>query len=206
MGDLSYDDIKTEIKVKLSQRDDIDVVIQNAIFNAYQDIATIFHHYELETSGNVTLVVGQRSYDLATLLPALRVILSVRNTTLGKKITKTDWRVFDEMSSYSSGPPSRYARFGDTLEFDTLPATAHVVAVKYAKKVTAFSGSSKSVLLPEWDEAILLGSIYRVLERIDENDKAEVAKNRYLEFVQSRTRPKDLEDEDIDEPLGLRFQ
>lgn len=205
MGDLTYTQIEAEVKVELVQRDDIDAVIQNSIYHAYQDIATIFHHYELEVSDTFPLVVGTREYDLTTIVDYLRVILSVRNTTKGKKLDKVDWRIFDSMSSFSSGPPSRYARFGSKIEFDTLPDATDTIKIKFARKVTAISAGQTTLLLPEWDEGIVLGAIYRALERVKEYDQAEVAKNRYLEFVQSRTRPRDLEDEDLDEPLGVRI-
>ena len=201
MGDLTYTDMYNEVLVEVVQRDDIDTVISNALYQAYQDVATTFHHFETEKIVTASMQVGVYRY----VLPAdLRVILSVRDDTQGRKLTKEDWRIFEEMSSRSTGDPSRYARFGRYLELDTLPDSANVFILRYAQIAARMSGSMTTILANEWDEAIILGAIYRTLQRIKQYDQAEIAKNRYLEFVQSRTQPKDLEDEDVDESLGVR--
>ena len=203
MGDLTYDQIETEVKKELLDRDDLDVVIQNAIQHAHQEIGTVFRHFELEELAITNLIVGYRRY---TLPADLRTIITVRDETAGRRIQKEDYRIFDDMGIFTSGPLTRYARYGNYIEFDHYADSTNQITIRYNKKVSTFSGSETSYLAPEWDEAIVLGAIYRVLQRIKEYEQSEIVKQRYIELVQSRTDPRDIEDEDIEQSLGVRIE
>lgn len=202
MGDLTYAEIEAEVKQEVLNRDDIDTIISNAIHHAYQDISTVFKHYELEELAITNLVLGFRRY---TLPADLRTIISVRDETAGRRIDKEDFRIFDNMGIFQTGPMTRYARYGMHIEFDALADSTNQILVRYIKKVSRMDADDDvSMLAPEWDEAIILGAIYRVLQRIKEYEQAEIVKQRYIELVVSRTDPKDIEDEDIDQSLGVR--
>lgn len=204
MGDLTYLEIETEVKKELLDRDDLDVVVSNAIHHAYQDISTVFRHYELEELAITNLVIGYRRY---TLPADLRSIITVRDETSGHRLEREDYRVFDDMGTFQSGPLSRYARYGNHIEFDALADASNQILIRYNKKVSRMDADDDvSMLAPEWDEAIILGAIYRVLQRIKEYEQAEMVKQRYVELVTSRTDPRDIEDEDIEQSLGVRIE
>jgi hypothetical protein len=202
MGDLTYSEAFDEVKVALGNRTDVDDRISFAVNAAYRNIATSFRHYELEAIVQGNLVIGSRRY----LLPSdLRVILDLRDETNGIKLEKFDYRAFDQMKTFPSGNPTRYARFGSYFEIDATPTAANLITLRYAKRIESVSGSQKFLTPSEWDEAVVLGAIYRVLNRIGEYDKAEKAKADYLEFVNSLTEPHAIDDEDLDQPLGVRI-
>lgn len=202
MGNLTFTQATEEVKIAVANRTDIDTQIERALNFAYIDVATTFRHYELEVLRQATLTSAVRRY---TLPSDLRTILSVRDDTNGCKLEKVNYTEFDVQATRGSGPAKRYARFGNIIELDPTPAAAATLLLRHTLRVPEVSGSSVFLTSAEWDEAIVLGAIWRIMKRLNEHEKAESAKNDYYEFVTTRTSPHAIDEEELDEPLGVRI-
>jgi len=82
-------------------RDDLDVVIQNAISTCASRDRNSISTFRARRACDYDLIVGYRRY---TLPADLRTIITVRDETAGRRIQKEDYRIFDDMGIFTSGP------------------------------------------------------------------------------------------------------
>lgn len=157
----------------------------------------VFNEYRLpfmETTQNYTLASGVADITDGSGLPANYVqAIDLLLTTAGyeKKLTYRDIREIDSLypdyensTLYPDNVPSDWYFYGLTPKVFPKPNSAYTATLRYYKKPTLLSGDSDVPDLPsEFEELLVVGAAYRVLQAKDNYDQAAILQNKYDELL-----------------------
>lgn len=91
----------------------------------------------------------------------------------------------DDTTRHTPGLPSQWYTYAETIKVFPTPASAYTVSLRYYKKPTTLSADGDVPELPsEFEELLILGAAYRVLQIKDNYDQAGVLQNKYDEILQ----------------------
>lgn len=87
-----------------------------------------------------------------------------------------------DTTAHPNGQPLYWYKYADTIKVFPAPATAYTLSLRYYKKPTLLSADADVPELPsEFQELIVLGAAYRILQVTDNYDQAGVLENAYTE-------------------------
>lgn len=161
---------------------------QNDVFNEYQ---LPF----MEDEQEYTLTVGVADITNGTGLPsnfvqALDLLLT--STGVEKILTCRDVRQMDALypdyensTLYPANTPSEWYMYAQTPRVFPKPNSAYTVTLRYHKKPTLLSADGDIPELPsEFEELLVVGAAYRVMQVKDNYDQAAILQNKYDELLQ----------------------
>lgn len=91
----------------------------------------------------------------------------------------------DDTTRHPANVPEFWYIFGQTIHVWPKPLSAYTVTLRYYKSPTALSGASDVPDLPsEFEELLVVGAAYRVLQVKDNYDQAAILQNKYDEILQ----------------------
>ena len=200
---MDFGEIYGEVISRLGNRSDITARAKQWVNQAQFSIATNYRFFELEVSVTGSTTSSTRTYSLPS---DLRVILSLRDTTNSRKLTQADWRTFDKTSQVT-GQPSRYTRFGSSVELDPTPDATYSLSLRYLKRVASMTNDTDEPVLPdEWIEAIILRACWIGALALQMNETSEAFKNEYVLYVSERKADQVESAFDIESGVGVRTQ
>jgi len=200
---MDFGEIYGEVISRLGNRSDITARAKQWVNQAQFSIATNYRFFELEVSVTGSTTSSTRTYSLPS---DLRVILSLRDTTNSRKLTQADWRTFDKTSQVT-GQPSRYTRFGSSIELDPTPDATYSLSLRYLKRVASMTNDTDEPVLPdEWIEAIILRACWIGALALQMNETSEAFKNEYVLYVSERKADQVESAFDIESGVGVRTQ
>ena len=200
---MDFGEIYGEVISRLGNRSDITARAKQWVNQAQFSIATSYRFFELEVSVTGSTTSSTRTYSLPS---DLRVILSIRDTTNSRKLNKSDWRTFDKVSQ-TTGQPSRYDRFGSSIELDPTPDDTYGLSLRYLKRVASMTNDTDEPILPdEWIEAIILRACWIGALALQMNETSEAFKNEYVLYVSERKADQVESAFDIETGMGVRTQ
>src|SRR3990167_2717073 len=203
MSYMDFGEIYGEVMSRLGNRSDITARAKQWVNQAQFSIATSYRFFELEVSVTGSTTSSTRTYSLPS---DLRVILSIRDTTNSRKLNKSDWRTFDKVSQ-TTGQPSRYDRFGSSIELDPTPDDTYGLSLRYLKRVASMTNDTDEPILPdEWIEAIILRACWIGALALQMNETSEAFKNEYVLYVSERKADQVESAFDIETGMGVRTQ
>jgi len=170
--------------------------------NSQIEIMTAIQLFENEKRVSTTLVLSQVLYQLPT---GCLAIYDIRDHTLGRKIKRSHYRKFDNLSS-TSGAPTHYVRFSNYIQFNNTPDSANLntIYLRYCVTPTAMSADSDNPTISViWHEALLFGAVYRGWYALGEMQRYLAAKNEFLAIVRSRQDEMGIEESDEDFGIEL---
>lgn len=173
-------DIANWVTQDYLNRSDIQTIAETAVQQVYLMIcAKVPFDQLMVTSSEQAMVADTASYTLlGSLDPALRAIASIRltvNSSNRRRLRRSHTRVYDSLSSISSGIPSTYARWGNSIEFNPAPnSSSYTFRVRYWYRPEAAATPKLTTILtpPEWDELLRWETLYKVYHYLDQQDKA----------------------------------
>jgi len=200
----SFDVIKSEVKKRLGNRTDIDDRLNIWINDAYFELLMEpeYTFYELDTMDYVVTVANQRIYDLSP-IAGLWFILMLRDETNAREVRKTSIKVLDR-AAYTTGQPSKYARFADTLELDPTPDGIYTLKLRYRRRPNILTSGAYPLLNREWDEVLVVLSTIKGYEGLEQPEKAGAARNLLGPLLDKRKDMEVLEDEDSE--IGIKVR
>lgn len=171
----------TEIKSYLNDT-------QNDVFNEY--LLPFMY-----TSQDYTLAVGTADITNGVGLPTnyvQAVDLLLTTTAFEKVLIYRDIREIDAMypdyensTLYPNNTPNEWYIYGQTPKVFPKPNLAYTATLRYIKKPTLLSSDSDVPDLPsEFEELLVVGAAYRVLQVKDNYDQAGILQNKYDEILQ----------------------
>lgn len=170
--------------------------------NSQIEIMTAIQFFENEKRVYTTLVLGQVLYQLPSDCLA---IYDLRDNTLGRKIKRSHYRKFDNLSS-TTGAPTHYIRFGGYFQINSTPTASdlNTIYLRYCVTPTAMALDTDSPSISViWHEAILFGAVYRGWYALGEMQRYLAAKNEFLAIVRSRQDEMGMEESDEDFGIEL---
>jgi hypothetical protein len=91
----------------------------------------------------------------------------------------------DDATVHPANVPSGWYNYSETIRVAPKPNTAYTVTLRYYKKPTLLSADADVPDLPsEFEELLVVGAAYRVLQVKDNYDQAAILQNKYDELLQ----------------------
>ena len=142
----------------------------------------------METSQDYTVAVGVTDITNGVGLPANYVqVVDLILTGDGEKyipykdVVEVDKDDYDD----DTKAPQYWYKYADTIRVYPAPATAYTVTLRYYKSPTEITlDAAVPEIPPEFEEMLVMGAAYRVLQVKDNYDQAGVLQNKYDEILQ----------------------
>lgn len=192
---MSYQlsDIRTKVRQRVRDTGYDSTEITNYLNDTQNDI---FNEYKLpfmETTQEFTLTIGVADITDGDGLPTNFVlpIDLMLTSTQEKVLTPRDFREMDMLypdyeanSGIAQGVPSDWYKYGQTIKVFPEPDQAYVLTLRYYKKPTLLSADADVPSIPsEFEELLVTGAAYRVLQVKDNYDQAGILENKYKELL-----------------------
>lgn len=170
----------TEIKQYLND-------VQNDIFNEYR---LPF----METTQTYTATVGVSDIANGSGLPAnytqtidlINTFASSERLIPYKNVTELDYLYPDEddLTAHPAGVPQYWYFYAQTIKLFPAPDKAYTLTLRYYKKPTLLSADSDVPSVPsQFQELLVVGAAYRVLQVKDQYDQAGILERKYDELL-----------------------
>lgn len=162
--------------------------VQNDVFNE-------FRLPFMETTQDFTLAVGVADIADGAGLPDNYVqAIDLLLTTIGKEkvLAPRDIREIDALypdyensTLYPNSTPSDWYNYAQTIKVFPKPDAAYTATLRYYKKPTTLTFDDGMVpeLPSEFEELLVVGAAYRILQVKDNYDQAGVLQNKYDEIL-----------------------
>ncbi len=188
-------DITTRVQTRIKDTGFSSTDITGFINDTQNDV---FNEYTLpfmETTQTYTLVAGTADITNGTGLPTNFVqAIDLTLTTNGleslipfKNVREVDFENPDptDTTVNPNNIPQYAYKYGTTIRVFPAPAAAYTVTLRYLKKPTLLSAAADVPEIPsEFEELLIVGAAYRVMQVKDNYDKAAILQNKYDELLQ----------------------
>ena len=169
--------------------------ITNYINDTQNDVFNEYNLRFMQDTQNYTVTVDVADITNGSGLPAHYVqAIQLLLTTEGleKTIEYRDFSLIEQehpdpadITRNPAGVPMYWYIFDDTINLYPAPAEAYTLTLKYAKKPTELtSGDDVPEIPSQFEELLVSGAAYRVLQVKDNYDQASIHQNKYDEILQ----------------------
>ncbi len=207
MGALALTDFRDEIKNGLQRTNIGDTQLDRWINMSAKEIFYSFKFREAEA--NTTFVTIQADYDY-TIGSGLNINVTdfriIHEEGLWVELPDTErrellievrerWLEKVTLEAASEAPPTHYHKYGNQIYLRPVPDTTILtIRFHYWKKMTELALDADVTPLDEdWDEAVLLGTLYRGYRYFGEEQRMVNRRNEQLGIIRSRSLEIDLE-------------
>jgi hypothetical protein len=161
----------------------------------------------LDVSGaTLATVAGTAVYNLTaapTSLTDILGIMSMRNNTSGNRLRKFPWQEFRSLNQQASGPPLRWARWGNFVAFDPQPDAVNTILIDYRREpalgVIEVPNRYQETLL---DMAEFIG--WKALQQFDKSQVVYRAMPAITQFIVQNPMDRDQFEAQWDQDLAIR--
>lgn len=188
-------DIVTKVQQRVRDTNYSSTEIKNYINDAQNDIFNEFKLPQLQATQNYTLTINESDITNGSGLPsdyvqAVNLVITADNYE--RPLTYVDFREIDrfdtdpdDTDANPANVPDRWYYYNDTIRVFPVPSSAFTVTLKYYKRPTELSSDSDVPQVPkEFEELLVLGAAYRVLQVKDNYDQAGILENSFIEKLQ----------------------
>ena len=169
--------------------------IKNYLNDAQNDIFNEYRSPSMQATQTYTLTAEVSDITNGSGLPANYVqALNLTLTSAGREkvLDYQDVSSIDSMypdpddtTINPHGVPSKWYYFAETIKVFPVPDQAYTVSLQYYKKPAELSADGDVPDLPEaFQELLVLGAAYRVLQVKDNYDQAAILQNKFDEILQ----------------------
>lgn len=188
-------DIVTRVQQRIRDTNYSSTEIKSYLNDTQNDVFNEYRLPFMETIQNYTLAAGVSDLTDGSGLPANYVqAIDIFLTTEGreKRLIYIDVREFDReypdgdnSTLYPANVPNNWYFYAETIRLSPKPNEAYTATLRYYKKPTLLSGDEGVPELPsEFEELLVMGAAYRVLQVKDNYDQAAILQNKYDELLQ----------------------
>jgi len=185
----------------------VDYVAPSAWAYVYPDFSQIW-----PTGTKYSMRAKKVSLPLITGLDVNQALWTIEKLELadeGSTLTHVAWNEITGTSPKTSGVPSKFARRGNTLMFDSAPEEDIWLRMYYRRYPTRLLTSALSISseLPEiWHECIVMGAVYRGFEKLMEPAKATDAKSEFVDMAVNRRDEYEIEQQYQKRRMKMRMK
>ena len=187
-------DIVTKVQQRVRDTGYSSSEIKNYINDTQNDIFNEYRLPFMETTQDYTLAAGVSDITNGSALPTNYVQAIDLTLTSGgaesvlvyKDIKEIDttYPDPDDTVTNPSGIPRYWYYYAQTIRVYPAPVAAYTVTLRYYKKPTLLSSDSDVPQVPsQFEEILVVGAAYRVLQVKDNYDQAGILENKYGELL-----------------------
>lgn len=188
-------DTVTKVQQRIRDTGYSSTEIKNYINDTQNDVFNEYRLPFMEASQAYTLATGVSDITNGSGLPTNFVQgIDLVLTSLGKesKLIYRDIRQMDELypdwsdtTAYPPNTPTDWFYFAETARVHPAPNADDTVTLYYYKKPTILSADADVPEVPsEFQELLVVGAAYRVMQVKDNYDQAGILENKYAELLQ----------------------
>lgn len=194
---MSYQlsDIVTKVRLRVRDTNYSSTEITNYINDTQNDVFNEYRLPFMQATQTYTLSAGVSDITNGSGLPANYVqALDLTLTSEGREkvIPYQDVRVIDnnypdpdDTTANPSNVPAYWYYYADTIKVYPAPNSAYTVSLRYYKKPTLLDEDADVPEIPsEFEELLVMGASYRVLQVKDNYDQASILQSKYDEILQ----------------------
>ena len=187
--------VTTKVRNRVRDSNYSTTEINNYINDTQNDIFNEYRLPFMESSQNYTLTSGTSDITDGSGLPSnyvqgIDLVLTANG--LEHRLQYKDVRWIDthypdpdDTSVNPTNVPQYWYYYADTIKVFPSPASAYTVTLRYYKKPTELTGDDDVPEIPsEFEEILVSGASYRVLQVKDNYDQAAIHQNKYDEILQ----------------------
>lgn len=188
-------DLITKVQRRIRDTGYSTIEITDYLNDAQNDVFNEYNLPFVQTSQNYTLTVNNSDITSGSGLPANFVqAVDLTLTTEGKEnqlqyISYEELAQFapdpDDTTRYPANTPQYWYTYDEVIRVYPCPNQAYTVTLRYFKKPTNLVSSTDVPTVPaQFEELLVLGAAYRVLQVKDNYDQASILQNKYDELLQ----------------------
>lgn len=188
-------DLITKVQRRIRDTGYSTIEITDYLNDAQNDVFNEYNLPFVQTSQNYTLTVNNSDITSGSGLPANFVqAVDLTLTTEGKEnqlqyISYEELAQFapdpDDITRYPANTPQYWYTYDEVIRVYPCPNQAYTVTLRYFKKPTNLVSSTDVPTVPaQFEELLVLGAAYRVLQVKDNYDQASILQNKYDELLQ----------------------
>ena len=187
-------DITTRVQTRIADTGFPTSTIHGFINDTVNDIYNEYRLPFMEDSTTFTSVGGSSDITGGSGLPSnfVQVIdITVQSPAFWKLLPY--WKTTDVDATYPdpdnntinpSGPPTKWYEFARSIRVYPVPDKAYQFLLRYLKKPTELVGDDDVPELPsEFEELLIVGAAYRIMQVKDNYDQAAILQNKYDEIL-----------------------
>lgn len=168
--------------------------ITNYINDTQRDIFNEYRLPQMEATQDYTLTVGVADITNGSGLPTNFVQAVDLYLTSGGAESLLEYRDYQDIDQTypdptdttinPSGVPRYWYKFGTTIRVAPAPVSAYTLTMRYIKEPTELSADADVPEVPsEFQEILVAGATYRILQIKDNYDQASIWQNKYDELL-----------------------
>lgn len=193
---MSYilSDIRTKVRQRIRDTGYDATEITNYLNDAQNDIFNEYRLPFMEAIQPYTLTIGVADITNGGSLPSNFVApidLTLTSSASEKLLPMRDFREMDYLypdyednTGIAQGAPNAWYKYAQTIKVFPEPDQAYTLSLRYYKRPTLLSADADVPSLPsEFEEMLVLGAAYRVLQVKDNYDQAGILENKYRELL-----------------------
>lgn len=188
-------DIVTKVQQRIRDTGYSTSEIQNYLNDTLNDVFNEYRLPFMQTTQNYTLAANVSDITNSVGLPTnFTQAIDLTLTTDGrdKVLPYRDFTWIDDRypdpddtDVHPASVPSYWYKFGTTIKVYPVPDAAYTVTLRYYKKPTLLDSDEDVPEVPsEFEELLVCGAAYRVLQVKDNYDQAAIHENKYNELLQ----------------------
>jgi len=178
-------DIISQVNNRLKDASIGNSVLLQFINDTNREICNRYQWDFMQSVTSFTTTASDDSYTLASVASDLQKLVSLRITDPAdaeiwlQPLTASEFdRKIADATSETEGTPEYYYLWDDTLYLFPIPDATYTISVRYVKVPTTLESSDQPDIPEEFQEVVMLGTLYRAMQTNDNFDQALVIKNQ----------------------------
>lgn len=178
MGDLTFGDLKAEVKAGLAGRLDLDLRLGRFVNMAQMRLARMHDFDEMEVLSLTTITNTNQELDRFLQMPTLREVYSVvlldgaNSRKLEGRTPQYNDRMIPKPDYWTRDRPAEYTVWGNFLEFWPLPNATYSIRVRWTQwPPTLVNDTDKSLFLAK-DDVIIELAVSRAFYSLGKEEDA----------------------------------
>ena len=205
MGTLTLGDVRSQVKLALGNREDLDEHINSLINTCQMRLARFFDFEEMISLDNLTVAyTGVKLTDASISLPTYTrdvhslSIIDGDEYYIVEPIDRRTWKssYFNSIVSGTSSRPTQYCVFSNTIEIFPAPDLAYTAKLRRSKWPADLSTDESKSELNQKDDLLIALTICWTLYHLNNTERANaywaVFRSMVKEAIDSQTSKPDL--------------
>jgi hypothetical protein len=178
-------DIISQVSGRLKDASVSNTQILRFINDANREICNRYQWDFMESSANLSTVIGTQNYTLSGIASDLQQVVNLRITSPDTyegwlaPMTAEDFDRYNaDPTSQANGTPTHYYFWNNSVYLFPVPDQVYTIQVRYIKVPTTLTTADQPDIPEEFQEVVTLGALYRAMQTNDNFDQALVIKNQ----------------------------
>lgn len=161
-------ELANEAAYMIGNRTDLLPQLRTFVDRSYREVQTRHDHRILRVSTNFSTAVGTQDYALPGDFWAVRRVKDSTTPRILRQVSPEKW----DTLAVEQRSPLAYSIFESRIWLWPTPDAIYNITFRYRRFLPTLADGDSSLLLPEFDDLIVLGAAARAADYLNEHDRA----------------------------------